>query len=222
MIDIDRMQAEYHTFIAEIFRRLDAISESLAEIKSATNHLDCWKNCDFCWFQIRKICEYIALAVVLAHHRDNGLIEDLSKWRPKDLLAQAAKLSDHPTPIQISNEIIETGNGERQLAPVTQPIKIALISEIYGRCSNLLHVGSLERILESNMPAYDLAHLEIWLEGFERLLRNHILMLPQIERILVCLHTKGSEAQPQIFLMEDKGQGIFVRDNLPEFALLAK
>ena len=218
-MDADQLAGEYSTFILEIFRRLDAVSESLGEIKANPNHPNNWKNCDFCWFQIRKICEYLALAIVLAHHRGTTAVNDLSKWRPSDLLKQIEDLNAHPTPVRIAIELAPNGEGGTQLTPLAKPMNTKTISEIYGRCNDILHVGSLDRILNSKMPNYDLSQLERWLDGFERLLRNHALLLPELKRVLVCLHISGGEAPPQIFLMESEGEAVFNTDNLPEFEL---
>lgn len=219
-VDANQMAAEYATFILEIFKRLDAVTKSIGEIEANPQHPDNWKNCDFCWFQIRKICEYLALAIVLAHYRDGDAINDLSKWRPSDLLKQAEKLNDHPTPIQISNELAANVEGGRQLNPIAKPINHKIVSTIYGKCNDLLHVGKLDRILKAELPVYDISQLQCWRDGFEGLLRNHVLMLPRLKRILVCLHEIGDARPPQIFLMEGEGEAIFVKDDLPEFTLL--
>ena len=219
MKNADQLAGEYSTFILEIFRRLDAIAESMEEIKANPDHPSNWKNFDFCWFQIRKICEYLALAIVLAHHRGATAVDDLSKWRPSDLLKQIENLNAHPTPVQIANELVPTGDGERQLIPLAKGIDAKKISEIYGRCNDVLHVGTLSRILKLKIPTYEVSQLERWWSGFERLLRNHALLLPQVKHVLVCLHIKGGEAPPQIFLMRGEGEGIFNTENLPEFEL---
>jgi hypothetical protein len=221
VVNADLLVSEYGTFINEIFKRLDAVSESLSEIKANPNHPDNWKNCDFCWFQIRKVCEYLALAIVLAHHRDTDAVNDLSKWRPSDLLKQVDKLNAHPTPVQISNQLFVNQEGGRQITPLSKPVGLKIISGIYGKCNDLLHVGKLDRILKAGLPAYDISQLQSWRDGFEGLLRNHILMLPQIKRILLCWHEIGEAKQPQIFLVEGESEGVFVMDNLPEFKLLA-
>ena len=72
------------------------------------------------------------------------------------------------------------------------------------------------------MPTYDLGQLERWWDGFERLLRNHALILPQVQQILVCLHERGSNASPQIFLMAGEGEAVFVTENLPEFEIIVE
>lgn len=205
----------YATFISEIFRRLDSISLSLEEIRDDPHHPDNWKNCDFCWFQFRKICEYLALSIALAHHEDTGL-DDLSKWRPKELLAQAASLSGHPTqmPLAASGSATSTA---LQFLPLTKPINPAEISRIYGHCSELLHVGPLDRILRNKMPSYDILIAEQWLAGFNRLLRNHALLLPKIQNVLICQSDSGSS---EFFQLEGEGEAIFNAGDLPEFDLM--
>ena len=205
--------ADYQIFISEIFRRLDAISASLSELNANPTHSDSWKNCDFCWFQMRKICEYLTVGIVLAHHCDTGAIADLGKWRPKDLLAQASKLSNHPTPVQISPFFGSGPEGEKQIEPLARPIRPDLISSVYGRCSELLHVGSLERILAGKLPSYDVSQMEAWLIGFRKLLSDHVVLLPGVQKIIVSL---TGPTQTSTFILASEGAG-FDTSKLADF-----
>lgn len=220
IVNTDLLASEYATFINEILKRLDAISESLSEIMANPDHPENWKNCDFCWFQIRKICEYMASAIVLAHHRDSGEEVELKNWKPKDLLAQVDKLSHHPRFVAISSVLIDQGE-TRQPIPLAKPIDAKIISEIYGRSSELLHVGSLKRILESNLPSYEIPQLQLWLSGLTKLMRNHALLLPKVKRVLVCISRFEFASVPEIFLMAGEGEALFDMTNLPEFELAA-
>lgn len=203
----------YANFISEIFRRLDAAADSITELKANPDHPNGWQNCDFCWFQIRKICEYLTLAIVAAHHFDGHPVSSLSKWRPKELFADVARLNDHPTPVAIADLIAMGPDGERQLTPVAKPIRAELISQIYGRCSEVLHVGSLERILAGKFPAYEIAQLDHWLAGFKALLSHHMLLLPGIKTVLVC----RSEGGERMFFALGADGAIFDASQLPDF-----
>ncbi len=214
-VDLNKLVGEYQTFIVEIFRRLDAVSESMAELLSDPLHANAWQNADFCWLQIRKICEYLALGIVLAHHRDGDGVEDLTKWRPRDLLAEANKLSDHPTPTPIALEKNENGN---QIMPLSKPVQGKALSAIYGKCSELLHVGSLDRILKDQMPAYDIGQLQNWVQGFNALLRNHVLLLPKVKRAILCVHENGNLS---VTLLGGNGEATFNMNDLPDCGLLA-
>ena len=204
----------YPNFIEKILDQLDAISESIAEIKANPDHPNNWKNCDFSCFELRKVCEYLTLAIVLAHHCDDGGINDLSKWRPKDLLAQVGKLSDHPTPIPISSRAAALNDGSKQILPFSRPVRAAEISAIYGRCSEVLHAGSLERILDNKLPAYDVAVLEQWTEKLRELLEHHALLLPGIKRVLLF-------SDRQFYVLESEGLGVLDNSDLAEFELIA-
>ena len=208
----ERLLGEYKTFMREIFRRLDAISESIDELQSDSTHVSNWKNCEFCWSQVRKVCEYLTVAIVFAHHCETGKITELDKWRPKDLLAQAAKLSDHPTPVPVDVPFAVGQNGDKQIVPLTRPVAPKLISEIYGRSSELVHVGSLDRMLSGKLPAFDVGQLEHWIAGFRRLLTNHVLLLPGIAKVLVW----RAGAEPKFFILGSEGAK-FDTSKLPEF-----
>ncbi len=211
--DKDHLLGLYSKFIERILDQLDAISESLAEIKENPNHPSNWKNCDFSCFELRKSCEYLTLAIVLAHHCDGSEIDDLSKWRPKDLLAQVGKLSDHPTPIPISNKAIASDDRPKQIVPLSRPVRASEISAIYGQCSDRLHAGSLERILGDKLPSYDVAILEQWSERFRKLLEHHVLLLPGIKRVLLF-------SDRQFYVLGSDGLGVLDSSDLAEFELL--
>ncbi|MCX8475272.1 MAG: hypothetical protein MT490_05680 [Sphingomonas sp.] len=211
--DLARVIDVYANFITEIFRRLDAVDDSITELKANSDHPNCWQNCDFCWFQIRKICEYLTLAVVAAHHFDGHPISSLSKWRPKELLADVARLSEHPTPVAIADLLAVGPDGGRQFTPVAKPVRADLISQIYGRCSDILHVGSLDRILAEKLPTYEIAQLDRWLVGFRSLLSHHMLLLPGIKTVLIC-RSEGGERM--FFALASEG-AIFDTSHLPDF-----
>lgn len=213
--DQGHLLGAYPNFIGRILQQLEAVAESIDEIKAHPDHPNNWKNCDFACFQIRKACEYLTLAIVLAHHCDDpDSVSDLSKWRPKDLLVQAGKLNEHPTPIRIEKEYIASKDGSKQILPLSRPARTAEISAIYGQCSDVLHAGSLQRILDNKLPVYDVAKLERWNDAFRQLLEHHALLLPGIKRVLI--YSAG-----QFFVLESDGLGILDTSNLPEFELLS-
>ncbi len=212
--DRGHLLLEYPNFVHKILQQLEAVSESIAEVKAHLDHPNNWKNCDFICFEIRKACEYLTVAIVLAHYSDSGAIDDLRKWRPKELLAQVAKLSEHPTPVQISREFAECLDGSRHIKPLFRPVRATEISAIYGRCSDVLHVGSLERILDNKLPPYDISKLERWNDGLRALVENHALLLPGIKRVLIF-------SNRQFFVLEADGEGILDTSGLQELELLA-
>ena len=205
----------YRDFVVEITKRLNAVSDSISELKANPKHPNAWQNCDFCWLQIRKICEYLTIGIVAAHHFDGAAIADLHKWRPKELLAQVSKLNDHPTPVLISSSFGNGVDGERQIMPLARPIKPGAISAVYGRCSDLFHLGSLERILSDKLPAYEIAQLDRWLSAFQKLSANHALFLPGIRKVMVC---RTEDNEQSFFALESDG-AIFDTSELSEFEI---
>ncbi|WP_439568292.1 hypothetical protein [Sphingopyxis sp.] len=213
--DRGHLLGEYPNFIRKILQTLDAVTESIDEMKAHPDHPNNWKNCDFACFELRKICEYLTLVIVLAHHCDDAeAVSDLSKWRPKDLLNQAGKLNEHPTPIPIGKDFAAAEDGSKQILPLSRPARAAEISAIYGQCSDVLHAGSLQRILDNKLPAYDVAKLERWNEAFRKLLEHHALLLPGIKRVLIY-------SDNQFLVLESDGLAVLDTSNLPEFDLLS-
>ena len=206
--------SEYGTFMAEVDKRLRAVSEILGQLTANPQDEFAWIRCELAWFQIRKICEYLAVAIVFAHSAETCAMTDLGKWKPKDLLAQVSKLSGHPTPVPIAAFFGKGAIGEKQIIPLTRPMRPELISEIYGRCSEVLHVGRLDRMLAGKLPPFDLGQLKSWVGGFQNLLDNHVVLLPKIEKTLVWMR----EQEPRFFVLGSDG-AVFDTDRLPEFEL---
>ena len=201
----------YQNFISEIFCRIEAGEESLSEILTFPNHINNWKNCNFCWLQIRMICEYIALGIVLVHHEH--LPEDantFSKWKPKDLLKEVGKLSGHPNPIPV-----RVNHDTKNIETLARPVKITDISRIYGQTGDLLHAGSLNDILGNNIPSYDVRLLRAWLKGFRSLLMNHVILLPNLNKAILCQQNQNGKTV-QCELHAD-GDAVFITETLPDF-----
>jgi len=211
----ENLRADYENFMKEIFNRLDAIDESLAEIKSAPDHLQNWRNCDFSWIAMRKICEYLVLAILLVHYRDDEAHVDIHKWRPRDIMGDIARINDFPAPIPIKIEI--HAGGPHSAIPMYRALSSNVITSIYGKCSELIHVGSLERILCQNLPSFEIAQMQKWVRGLRSFLTNHILLLPKIKHVVICRGSNAPSNGPEIYLAEAESEACFDTSNLGEF-----
>lgn len=158
---------------------------------------------------MRKICEYLAVAVVFAHHWEGNAAIDLMAWRPKDLLTDVGKLSDHPTPAPL-----EPFQAAGNLVPTARPVGSAQIAKVYGQLSNLLHVGSPNRIVQANFPPFDLDRLMGVSDAFQRLANAHVIALPNVKRVLIWNGPTRSA-----LLGEGDGEAVFNFDHLPQLEL---
>ena len=99
------------------------------------------------------------------------------------------------------------------------PIKV--LSAIYGQCGDILHVPSASKVLEEKVTPFDWVKYRGWVDGFGQLLANHLLLLPNIKRVLVRTWSCKGGDEPICQLAEGDGEAVLNDETLPDFALLA-
>ena len=60
----------------------------------------------------------------------------------------------------------------------------------------------------------------MWVNGFILLLKGHVLLLPEIERVLVCTWTGKTGEAPHILMLGAEGGAVLVTDGLENFSLI--
>lgn len=200
---------EYHsTIMAEICELLDSSSRMLAKAalplgRGSRRYLE-----SAC-LSIRRVCEYLAVACVFAHHWDGHDGPNLLAWSPKDLLSSVATLSDHPTPAPLN-----AMNGDNAFVPTALPLGVAQLVKLYGQCSSLIHVGRPDRIIQQTIPPFDLAKLNKSVSELSRLAKAHVIMLPTIQRVVIWDGTNR-----KALVAEAPGEGTFDGAGLTELRL---
>ncbi len=61
------------------------------------------------------------------------------------------------------------------------------LSEMYGRCGDMLQIGNLKSLLRGQPQPYFIEHLAGWINSITRLLSMHILPLPEFQRAILCV-----------------------------------
>ena len=200
----------YIALMQQVVIRLDAVALSLAEAKSNPDHVNNWQNAEFCYLQIRKVCEYVALAVLAAHGEyDGAKASNLEKeWHAAELFDKIAQLNPYSFPIPIQIQHDQNGVGRHHLAPGIVKIQLSEISGIYGSAGARLHVGSLRNLLSGRLPPYDLAEVADWRNRFVQTLNIHSIRLPHVACILL-VHLKD-ERDGQVHCAFAEAEGPFV------------
>ena len=212
----------YPSVAMEITKRLLVCENALSGLSAEPTHNDAWISADLVALQLRKICEMLLLGSSLAHLFAGSENFDPRKWRPKDAFAELEKINEHPLPAPIEITDLDASSEGRRIKPLSKPLPFSLLSEIYGQCGNLLHVPSAEKVLNGKVPPFDIVRFRQWILGLKRLMSGHILLLPEMQKILLCIWI-GKEAEPpQIYLMEADGPVSFDTSILPEFDLFAQ
>lgn len=214
------IDSEYPRVMKSITDRIVASSVAMDAMEKSPASPHNWAHLDFVTLQVRKICELILLGSSLAHLREGKSDIDPRKWRPKDAFAQLKKLSEHPLPIPLASQVSVHATGAKQLMPASKPMPFSVLSEIYGHCGDLLHVPSAEKVLEERITPFDWTRFRRWVDGFSRLVSGHVLMLPSLDKIVLCTWSGVATEEPNVYLLEGAGPSTFDLKSLPDFELI--
>jgi hypothetical protein len=140
---------------------------------------------EYCFLQIRLICELIALGCLVAH----GDLERASKlqkeWAADKIMDELAKL--HPDFFPITVSIDQTS---RKLFNVTAgvcPLDRKQLISLYHECGGFLHKGSLKNLLKQNSPIQiHFPDITAKAQRLNDLLANHVVVMAGEEMVLLC------------------------------------
>jgi hypothetical protein len=144
---------------------------------------------EFCYLQLRMLCEVIALACLTA----NGNIKEtqelnLMKGAYADkIIKRLAKL--HPEFYPRPAIDTRTPSGGIHLVPITDPFLTKDdIIRLYHQCGDNLHRGSLKRILEPQTPVpAQYGDIIEWTNKVIKLLDKHYITLSDKWTTILCL-----------------------------------
>lgn len=208
----------YPTVMGTLIYRLAASDCLLDLIQSNPDDQENWVRIDSVALQVRKACELFLLGSTLAHLQDGSEL-DPKHWHPKDAFNEIKKFNEYPLPLPLEPDLRIVGQ-HRQFVPASKPMPFSVLSSIYGQCSNILHVPTAYKVLEEKVPHFDWNKYRGWVDGFIRLVRGHLLLLPDIKKVLVFTWSGDANDAPHSFVMEGDGAAILEADGLSEFDFL--
>lgn len=220
MTNAAALQSEYPSVMENAVSRLLAAEHCHEELIANPMHPDSWKNCDFVALQVRKLCELMLLGSTLAHWREGTAEINPKKWRPKEAFGELSQLSNHPLQVPVAIHPHSSGTGQHHAEPLSTGMPFNTLNTIYGLCGDLLHIPSAKKVAAGAIPAFDAALFKSWIDGFRRLLQGHALLLPAIERILLCRWSGSPTEVPEVFLLIALGPSTLDLSHYPEFNLL--
>lgn len=220
MKSADKLVAEYQSVTFEIARRLVVCDRALVALATEPDYEDNWIRADLVTLQVRKVCEMLLLGSSLAHLHEEKYEINSRKWRPKDSFGELLRVNDCPLPMPIELGGIDAVTGKRRIKPLSRPMPFDTLSAIYGHCGDFLHVPSAEKVLKGKVSPFDTSRFREWVSGLKRLICGHLLILPDFEKIILCLWGDNSLEWPKAYLMEPSGPSTHEFGKLPEFSLL--
>lgn len=141
---------------------------------------------ELCFLQIRMICELIALACLVAHG-DLVQSRDLRKeWAADEIMRQLSSLHPDFYPIPARAEVQGTNVHFEELK--TNPLPKAELIGLYGRCGDVLHKGSIKKLLSDKAPAkMEFPEIAALAAKFNNLLSAHVVVTRGEEKLIACI-----------------------------------
>jgi hypothetical protein len=116
---------------------------------------------EFCWLQLRFLCELIALACLFAHGDIAGLAAHKvgRAWSADEILDRLTKLRPHfyPIPITQNPKTIDGKQGLELRITNPSPLPKEDLLQLYGATHKHLHRGTLKKLLSSTDMPLDVA-----------------------------------------------------------------
>ncbi|MEQ9248654.1 MAG: hypothetical protein RLO21_21970 [Nitratireductor sp.] len=151
---------------------------------------------EFCFLQLRMVCELISLGCLVAH----GDIKEArtskleKEWSADRILRVLSKLhSDfYPTPV-IANK---TPDGMQNFEAIYDNgcLVQAELPSLYALCGRVLHRGSVKQLHSDRMPGqFDLDEIQTWTKKVVSLLDIHMIVHHDLQSIVIC--AMGTDAE---------------------------
>lgn len=189
-IPSERIPTIYAQLMEQIKVRIQAAQESMKMGVERKDSPFAYLHAEFCYLQIRRVVELIALAVVVAHNEEeefriNGLV---GNWNADRIFGELEKLSPlaFPKPFKVNNGAAVDDVVIQDRGYLTKQSMM----KIYHECGKLLHVGSLKELTKARRH-YDVGEISKWLNRFIRFLDAHVVTLPNMRAMLIVQMASG-------------------------------
>jgi hypothetical protein len=155
---------------------------------------------EFCYLQIRMICELIALGCLLVH----GDIEATQKaslqkeWSAEAIINALSKLHSDFFPLaarQVQSDKVVGGKPVYAIDIINPPIMTKQeLLDLYGRCGGILHRGNLRKLHKQQIPT-QMNNQEIAAIGqkLHDLLALHTIVMLGGKKVFLCILRNSSD-----------------------------
>jgi hypothetical protein len=166
---------------------------------------------EFCYLQLRMLCELIALSCLVAHGDITFLQpHKLGKsYSADDILEKLSRLREHfyPQPVK---QIQEQKNHWRLEGIHPSPLNKIDLLQLYAHTHKHLHRGSLKKLLSSETPidtTINMPEIVSWAQRINDLLSHHLIAINS-ERAIVCmLRNADDKLRVQVATVESRISG---------------
>ncbi len=169
--NINEVMALYCNLMEEIKARHDAVSAAAAgrlPVHPLMAH-------EFCFLQLRMICELVALACVVAH--GDLEISQSPKMKKEDRAGVILKMLEEAHPDfypRPGKQRIDPKTGAISVDPIEKGfLTKEQLPKLYGICGNFLHRGKVKKIGVPLRQAISFKHIASWCDQIGALLNHH-------------------------------------------------
>jgi hypothetical protein len=151
---------------------------------------------EFCYLQIRFLCELVALACLVAHGDIAGLQSHKigRAWSADQILKKMSQLRPHFYPIAIQRDELPRPISGQPInhnvkAVKPSPLDRDQLLALYGDAHKYIHRGSLKKLLSSKFPLdpeFNIPEVIAKAQPISDLLGHHLIAISE-NKVMVCL-----------------------------------
>jgi len=163
---------------------------------------------EFCYLQLRMLCELVALSCLVAHG-DMGSLQSHKvgkTYSADEILDRLSKLRPHFYPFPIRQIPSQKGPQRYDVQGVDpSPLPKEDLLALYGKTHRYLHRGSLKKMLsmETHIDMnVNLPEIIGWAQKLNDLLSNHIIAISEKHIILCMLRNADNNNRVQVATAE--------------------
>jgi hypothetical protein len=163
---------------------------------------------EFCYLQLRMLCELIALSCLVAHGDITFLQpHKLGKsYSANDILERLARLREHFYPLAIIQTFTPGPPRGFSIAVVEpSPLPKEELLKLYADTHKYLHRGSLKKMLSMDTPidiTINMPDIVRWAQKINGLLSAHVITISAQKLLLCSLRNKDDDDKVQVATAE--------------------
>lgn len=202
---VTKKQLDAMTLYADVMAEIKVRMTSIVTAAHSKTGLPSPLVREFCFLQLRMVCELIALGCLAAHGdikaaQSGKLMKEYSAER---IFAQLENLHPdfYPHPVRSTLE----GPGRHHLQPITEGfLTKADLLRLYTKCGSIFHRGNVKKLLSDRMPTqFNFPEITGWTEKILVLLRVHrVALLGNMAAFICTLHNSERGGRVEVAIAE--------------------
>jgi hypothetical protein len=169
----------YGRLMEEIKRRYSV----MAQVLDGTISMPQMAAFEFCYLQLRKICEVFALGCLAAHGDIPHVRTQLqSTYSADKIMKQLTRIHSRFYPVPSKQTVDQVTKRPIAVEPITTGFLTRdELLNLYGQCGNYLHRGTIRQLVGNWEPTLDFGKINVWVSKIVTLLNHHQIQTYQPE-----------------------------------------